>query len=155
MVEERTMTLNMGPQHPATHGVLRLILELDGEIVRKVTPVLGHLHRGIEKLAEVKTYHQCIPLTDRMDYVNAMGHNLGYVRFFMPLRFFPEWFVTLCRLTPFPAMVNTIVEIYLGVITGWAVLQALLVQAFWVIILVAIGQLVLRIGVKRLVIQGG
>jgi NADH-quinone oxidoreductase subunit D len=79
MVEERTMTLNMGPQHPATHGVLRLILELDGEIVRKVTPVLGHLHRGIEKLAEVKTYHQCIPLTDRMDYVNAMGHNLGYV----------------------------------------------------------------------------
>ncbi|MFQ5840942.1 MAG: NADH dehydrogenase (quinone) subunit D [Thermodesulfobacteriota bacterium] len=73
------MTLNMGPQHPATHGVLRLILELEGEIVRKVTPVLGHLHRGIEKLAEVKTYHQCIPLTDRMDYVNAMGHNLGYV----------------------------------------------------------------------------
>jgi NADH-quinone oxidoreductase subunit D len=79
MVEERTMTLNMGPQHPATHGVLRLILELDGEIVRKVTPALGHLHRGIEKLAEVKTYHQCIPLTDRMDYVNAMGHTLGYV----------------------------------------------------------------------------
>jgi NADH-quinone oxidoreductase subunit D len=79
MVEERTMTLNMGPQHPATHGVLRLILELEGEIVRKITPVLGHLHRGIEKLAEVKTYHQCIPLTDRMDYVNAMGHNLGYV----------------------------------------------------------------------------
>jgi NADH-quinone oxidoreductase subunit D len=85
MAEEKTMaldlgmTLNMGPQHPATHGVLRLILELEGEIVRKVTPVLGHLHRGIEKLAEVKTYHQCIPLTDRMDYVNAMGHNLGYV----------------------------------------------------------------------------
>ncbi len=79
MAEQRTMTINMGPQHPATHGVLRLILELDGEIVRNVTPVLGHLHRGIEKLAEVKTYHQCIPLTDRMDYVNAMGHNLGYV----------------------------------------------------------------------------
>ncbi len=79
MAEVRTMTLNMGPQHPATHGVLRLILELDGEIVRNVTPVLGHLHRGIEKLAEIKTYHQCIPLTDRMDYVNAMGHNLGYV----------------------------------------------------------------------------
>ncbi|NIQ37587.1 MAG: NADH dehydrogenase (quinone) subunit D [Proteobacteria bacterium] len=85
MAEQRTlsldlgMTLNMGPQHPATHGVLRLLLELDGEIVRKATPVLGHLHRGIEKLAEVKTYHQCIPLTDRMDYVNAMGHNLGYV----------------------------------------------------------------------------
>jgi len=79
MAEQRTMTINMGPQHPATHGVLRLILELDGEIVRKASPILGHLHRGIEKLAEVKTYHQCIPLTDRMDYVNAMGHNLGYV----------------------------------------------------------------------------
>jgi NADH-quinone oxidoreductase subunit D len=85
MAEERTtaldvgMTINMGPQHPATHGVMRLILTLDGEIVRKTVPVLGHLHRGIEKLAEVKTYHQCIPLTDRMDYVNAMGHNLGYV----------------------------------------------------------------------------
>lgn len=79
MAEQKTMTINMGPQHPATHGVLRIILELDGEIIRKATPVLGHLHRGIEKLAEVKTYHQCIPLTDRMDYVNAMGHNLGYV----------------------------------------------------------------------------
>lgn len=79
MAEQRTMTINMGPQHPATHGVLRLVLELDGEIIRKATPVLGHLHRGIEKLAEAKTYHQCIPLTDRMDYVNAMGHNLGYV----------------------------------------------------------------------------
>ncbi len=79
MAEQKTMIINMGPQHPATHGVLRIILELDGEIIRKATPVLGHLHRGIEKLAEVKTYHQCIPLTDRMDYVNAMGHNLGYV----------------------------------------------------------------------------
>jgi NADH-quinone oxidoreductase subunit D len=79
MAERKTMTINMGPQHPATHGVLRIILELDGEIIRKAMPVLGHLHRGIEKLAEVKTYHQCIPLTDRMDYVNAMGHNLGYV----------------------------------------------------------------------------
>jgi len=79
MAEQRTMTINMGPQHPATHGVLRIVLELDGEIIQKATPVLGHLHRGIEKLAEVKTYHQCIPLTDRMDYVNAMGHNLGFV----------------------------------------------------------------------------
>jgi NADH-quinone oxidoreductase subunit D len=79
MAEQKTMTINMGPQHPATHGVLRIVLELDGEIIKKATPVLGHLHRGIEKLAEIKTYHQCIPLTDRMDYVNAMGHNLGYV----------------------------------------------------------------------------
>jgi len=79
MADQKTMTINMGPQHPATHGVLRIVLELDGEIIRKASPVLGHLHRGIEKLAETKTYHQCIPLTDRMDYVNAMGHNLGYV----------------------------------------------------------------------------
>jgi NADH-quinone oxidoreductase subunit D len=79
MAETRTMTINMGPQHPATHGVLRLVLELDGEVVAKATPHIGHLHRGVEKLAESKTYHQAIPLTDRLDYTNAMGNNLAYV----------------------------------------------------------------------------
>jgi NADH-quinone oxidoreductase subunit D len=73
------MTINMGPQHPATHGVLRIVLELDGEVIVKATPHIGHLHRGVEKLAESKTYHQVIPLTDRLDYTNAMGNNLGYV----------------------------------------------------------------------------
>ena len=73
------MTINMGPQHPATHGVLRIVLELDGEVIVRSTPHLGHLHRGIEKLAESKTYHQAIPLTDRLDYTNAMGNNLAYV----------------------------------------------------------------------------
>jgi NADH-quinone oxidoreductase subunit D len=73
------MTINMGPQHPATHGVLRIVLELDGEVIVKATPYIGHLHRGVEKLAESKTYHQVIPLTDRLDYTNAMGNNLGYV----------------------------------------------------------------------------
>jgi NADH-quinone oxidoreductase subunit D len=73
------MTINMGPQHPATHGVLRLVLELDGEVIVKATPHIGHLHRGVEKLAESKTYHQVIPLTDRLDYTNAMGNNLAYV----------------------------------------------------------------------------
>lgn len=79
MAETRFMTINMGPQHPATHGVLRVVLELDGEVIVKAIPHIGHLHRGIEKLAESKTYHQIIPLTDRMDYTNAMGNNLGYV----------------------------------------------------------------------------
>jgi len=79
MTETRHMTINMGPQHPATHGVLRIVLELDGEVVVKATPHLGHLHRGMEKLAESKTYHQAIPLTDRLDYTNAMGNNLAYV----------------------------------------------------------------------------
>jgi len=79
MAETRFMTINMGPQHPATHGVLRIVLELDGEVIVKAVPHIGHLHRGIEKLAESKTYHQVIPLTDRMDYTNAMGNNLGYV----------------------------------------------------------------------------
>ena len=79
MAETRFMTINMGPQHPATHGVLRVVLELDGEIIVKATPHLGHLHRGMEKLAESKTYHQTIPLTDRLDYTNAMGNNLAYV----------------------------------------------------------------------------
>jgi NADH-quinone oxidoreductase subunit D len=73
------MTINMGPQHPATHGVLRVVLELDGEVIVNATPHLGHLHRGMEKLAESKTYHQAIPLTDRLDYTNAMGNNLAYV----------------------------------------------------------------------------
>lgn len=73
------MTINMGPQHPATHGVLRLVLELDGEVVVKATPHIGHLHRGTEKLAESKIYHQVIPLTDRLDYTNATGNNLAYV----------------------------------------------------------------------------
>jgi len=79
MAETRYMTINMGPQHPATHGVLRVVLELDGEVIVKAIPHLGHLHRGMEKLAESKTYHQAIPLTDRLDYTNAMGNNLAYV----------------------------------------------------------------------------
>jgi NADH-quinone oxidoreductase subunit D len=73
-----TMTLHMGPQHPSTHGVLRVDLELDGEVILKAIPYLGHLHRGIEKLAENKTYHQVIPLTDRLDYLGPMVNNLGY-----------------------------------------------------------------------------
>jgi NADH-quinone oxidoreductase subunit D len=73
------MTINMGPQHPSTHGVLRLILELDGEIVTKATPHIGYLHRGVEKLSEHRTYHQVLPLTDRLDYLAPMSNNLGYV----------------------------------------------------------------------------
>ncbi len=74
-----TMVINMGPQHPSTHGVLQLILELDGEIVQKATPHIGFLHRGTEKLSEYRTYHQIIPLTDRLDYLAPMSNNLGYV----------------------------------------------------------------------------
>ncbi len=70
--------LNMGPQHPSTHGVLRVVLELDGETVVRATPVLGYLHRGIEKLAESRTYPQVIPFTDRLDYVSSMCNNLAY-----------------------------------------------------------------------------
>jgi NADH-quinone oxidoreductase subunit D len=79
MANRETMIINMGPQHPSTHGVLRIILELDGEVVVKATPDIGFLHRGLEKLAESKTYHQCIPLTDRLDYVAGMSNNLAYV----------------------------------------------------------------------------
>ena len=77
-VSER-MTLNIGPQHPSTHGVLRMVVELEGETVVKVTPHIGYLHRAIEKLCETKTYHQCIPLTDRLDYLAPLSNNLGYV----------------------------------------------------------------------------
>jgi NADH-quinone oxidoreductase subunit D len=69
----------MGPQHPSTHGVLQLILELDGETVVKATPHIGFLHRGTEKLSENRTYHQVLPLTDRLDYLAPMHNNLGYV----------------------------------------------------------------------------
>ncbi len=79
MPDSELMTINMGPSHPSTHGVLQLILELDGETVVKCTPEIGYLHRGIEKLCEYKTYHQCIPLTDRLDYLAPMSNNLGYV----------------------------------------------------------------------------
>lgn len=78
ILETKELTLNMGPQHPATHGVLRLVLELDGETVVKCTPYVGYLHRGIEKLSEYRTYLQIIPLTDRLDYISSMSNNLGY-----------------------------------------------------------------------------
>src|SRR5216110_3637776 len=73
-----TMTINMGPQHPSTHGVLRLILTIEGEIVVKAVPDIGFLHTGIEKTAEGKTYHQALVLTDRMDYLAPLSNNLGY-----------------------------------------------------------------------------
>jgi NADH-quinone oxidoreductase subunit D len=74
----KTMVLNMGPQHPSTHGVLRVLLELDGENVVKAVPDLGYLHTGIEKSCEDKTYSQAITLTDRIDYLNPLGNNLVY-----------------------------------------------------------------------------
>jgi len=73
-----TMTINMGPQHPSTHGVLRLILTISGETVLKVVPDIGFLHTGIEKTAEAKSYHQALVLTDRMDYLSPLNNNLGY-----------------------------------------------------------------------------
>jgi NADH-quinone oxidoreductase subunit D len=76
--EDRTMILNMGPQHPSTHGVLRLILEIDGEIVVRLTPDIGFLHTGIEKTCEAKFYHQVIPLTDRIDYLCPLTNNLCF-----------------------------------------------------------------------------
>src|SRR5690242_10897356 len=72
------MVLNMGPSHPATHGVLRLLLELDGEIITKCDPDLGYLHRGDEKIAENMTYQQFIPYTDRLDYLAPLANNVAY-----------------------------------------------------------------------------
>jgi NADH-quinone oxidoreductase subunit D len=74
----KTMVLNMGPQHPSTHGVLRLLLELDGETILKAAPDIGYLHTGIEKEFEVKTYQQGITLTDRIDYLAPLSNNLVY-----------------------------------------------------------------------------
>ena len=77
-IGEETMELNMGPQHPSTHGVLRLVLELDGEVVRECRPDIGFLHTGFEKDFERHSYQQCIPYTDRMDYLAPLINNLGF-----------------------------------------------------------------------------
>ena len=77
-VGSETMVLNMGPQHPSTHGVLRIVLELDGETVLKARPEIGYLHTGIEKSCEALTYSQAITLTDRLDYLAPLSNNLGY-----------------------------------------------------------------------------
>jgi NADH-quinone oxidoreductase subunit D len=76
--QRELLTVNMGPQHPSTHGVLRLELLLDGEVVVRCRPVIGYLHTGIEKTFEAKTYVQGVVLTDRMDYLNPLGNNLAY-----------------------------------------------------------------------------
>ena len=77
--QDKTMVLNMGPQHPSTHGVLRLLLEIDGEHVVRMMPDIGFLHTGIEKTCEAKFYQQVVPLTDRIDYLCPMTNNLCYV----------------------------------------------------------------------------
>jgi NADH-quinone oxidoreductase subunit D len=77
--EDKTMILNMGPQHPSTHGVLRLLLEIDGETIVRMMPDIGFLHTGIEKTCEAKFYQQVVPLTDRIDYLCPMVNNLCYV----------------------------------------------------------------------------
>lgn len=77
--QTETLTINVGPQHPSTHGVFRMALTLDGEVIQEVEPVFGYLHRGMEKLAESLTYTQNIALTDRMDYLASMTNNHAYV----------------------------------------------------------------------------
>jgi NADH-quinone oxidoreductase subunit D len=75
-----TMVLNLGPQHPSTHGVLRIVIELDGEVVVKSEPIIGYLHTGIEKECEYRTYHQIVPLIDRMDYLSSMNEEMGFIQ---------------------------------------------------------------------------
>ncbi len=77
-LETSEMVLNMGPQHPSTHGVLRLVLKLDGERVKAVECVIGYLHRGVEKIGENRSYTQFAPYVDRMDYISAVSNGLGY-----------------------------------------------------------------------------
>jgi NADH-quinone oxidoreductase subunit D len=79
-IEEGRMVINMGPQHPSTHGVLRMVVEVEGERVKRVIPVIGYLHRGLEKIAENRTYTQVVPLTDRLDYLSSMANNMSYCR---------------------------------------------------------------------------
>lgn len=76
---DRELVLNMGPQHPSTHGVLRVVLRLDGETIKHTDPIIGYLHRGVEKIGEHRRYSQFTPWTDRTDYVAAPQNNLGYI----------------------------------------------------------------------------
>src|ERR1044071_4461004 len=77
-VRTETMTVNMGPQHPSTHGVLRLVLELDGETILSASPTIGFLHTGIEKTCEQKKWQQIIPLVERMDYLGPQSNSLAF-----------------------------------------------------------------------------
>ena len=72
------MALNVGPSHPATHGVLRLMMELDGDVIAKCEPVVGYLHRGDEKIAENMTYNQFVTFTDRLDYISPLANNVAF-----------------------------------------------------------------------------
>lgn len=80
MLKTETMTLNVGPQHPSTHGVLRVMVELDGDIIKDCKSLIGYLHRGIEKIAEHRNYEQILPFTDRFEYVSSASNNLVYVQ---------------------------------------------------------------------------
>ena len=78
-VQIKPLTMNFGPQHPAAHGVLRMVMEMDGEIVERIDPHIGLLHRGTEKLIEARPYQQTIPYFDRLDYVAPMNQEHAYV----------------------------------------------------------------------------
>ena len=84
-VDLKNMTINFGPQHPAAHGVLRLVLEMDGEVIERADPHIGLLHRGTEKLMEYKTYLQGLPYLDRMDYVSMLCQEHSYILTLDPL----------------------------------------------------------------------
>src|SRR5260370_16743443 len=84
-IRTETMTVNMGPQHPSTHGVLRLVLELDGETVRSASPTIGYLHTGIEKTCEQKKWQQVIPLVERIDYLSAHSNTIPFSLSLPPL----------------------------------------------------------------------
>ena len=77
--QTRFMRINVGPQHPSTHGVLRLVVDLDGERIMAIKPQIGYLHTGFEKTMENRTYQQGITYSNRMDYVNGFSHDLAYV----------------------------------------------------------------------------
>ena len=79
LIETDKFALNIGPSHPATHGVLRVLVKLDGETVINAEPIIGYLHTGMEKYAEFRTYHQAETITDRVDYVAGVSNNLGYI----------------------------------------------------------------------------
>jgi len=107
---DQTMVINMGPQHPSTHGVLRLVVEIDGETVVSLAPDIGYLHTGIEKTCEAKFYQQVVPLTDRIDYLCPMTNNLATAsqsRSCWVSRFPSAHNISACSSTSSPALSRT------------------------------------------------
>ena len=150
-VEIRILENLFTPEQATLAAQLRLTLETANQIAER----LGQDRREVRQ--QLKTMQRKGLIAAGRTEGGRFGFGLSWFMsgFLMPLRFFPAWFQRLCNATPFPSMINTVIETYLGVLSGPALARALLVQVLWIAVLLGLCHLVLRAGVRRLVIQGG